>query len=244
MSTRFDRQLIMSEIGSTGQESLASTTATIVGVGGLGYPAASYMAAAGVGALQLIDPDLVDLTNLNRQLFYSFSDVGRSKVSIAARTLSIRFPDTHVTESSERLTSGNAAELLQQSRIVIDAVDNLDSRYVLNRWAVESGVPVVFGAVEHLRGAIYLFDPGVHDAPCYECLFPRREPIGMSPTPILGAAAGVIGSWQAAEAVMYICGFRRDEPAIVNIDIKQSLFARLSRSPRKNCFCHRMRKEK
>ncbi len=237
----FQRQIIMPDIGPQGQLALARATVGVVGAGGLDFPVLSYLAAAGVGNIKVIDSDSVNMTNLNRQLFYTSADVGAYKSPIAAEQLSSRFPSTQVVASVSRMTAKNVGSLLEGCTIVIDAVDNLESRYVLSRWAVTTATPVVFGAVEELRGAIYVYDPGLDSAPCYECVFPRRHKPQTNPIPILGATAGIVGSWQAAEAIMYLCNHRHSQTSLIHIDIKHATLTRRPCARRADCFCQQGR---
>lgn len=237
----FQRQLAMPDIGPRGQAALARATVGVVGAGGLGFPVLSYLAAAGVGSIKVVDSDTVNVTNLNRQLFYTSVDVGGYKSPIAAEQLSTRFPCTQVVASVSHMTAENVASLLEGCTIVVDAVDNLESRYVLSRWAVTAAVPVVFGAVEELRGVVYVYNPDSDTSPCYECVFPKRDKPRTAPIPILGATAGIIGSWQAAEAIMHLCGHRHSQTNLIQMDIKHSILTRRPCSRRADCFCQQGR---
>lgn len=240
-ASRYERQLLISGIGQDGQKSLHKSCVTVIGAGGLGYPILSYLAAAGVSVLRVVDADRIEVTNLNRQLFYADSDIGESKAPIAAMDLNRKFPNTTAVPIAEYVDSENVDSILEGSDIVIDAVDNLETRYVLNQWAVEHARPIVFGAIEGLRGMVYLYDGSNDSAPCYECIFHRKTQKNACPPPVLGATAGVIGSWQAAEAIMYICGMRHTESTLIEVDIRHSYVRRHHCKRRSSCPCDQER---
>ncbi|HUU44442.1 MAG TPA: molybdopterin-synthase adenylyltransferase MoeB [Acidobacteriota bacterium] len=205
---RWSRQVRLPQIGVEGQEKLAVARVAIVGVGGLGCPAATYLAAAGVGTLGLIDSDAVDLTNIHRQPLFTEADEGRKKVAAAAIRLRELSSRLNVETHALRLTAANAIELLAPYDIVIDGSDNFATRYAVNDACVLLGKPNVHGSVLRFEGRVSLFVPG--RGPCYRCLYPEPPPSGFVPTcaeaGILGVLPGVIGSIQATEAIKWICG--------------------------------------
>lgn len=227
----------MPEIGEKGQDILFHSHVAVVGAGGLGYPVISYLAAAGIGRITIVDSDIVELTNLNRQLFYRTEDLGKKKAMLARKRIEAAFPDVIVDTHIEHLTSINVDALLIENDIIVDAVDNLSTRYVINRWAVKKGVPVIFGAVESMRGMVYVFDPGDPGKPCYECMFPQRKKGRPTPVPIVGAAAGVIGSWQAVEVVNYLCHGNSTGSGMLNIDIGRGRVVTRKNILNSSCFC-------
>jgi len=205
---RWSRQIRLPEIGMDGQEKLAGAKVAIVGLGGLGCPAALYLAAAGVGTLGLIDDDVVELTNLQRQILYSESDLGRGKVQVAAERLAPLQHEVRIDMHPIRLDAGNAMEILRGYDIVIDGNDNFPTRYAVNDACVLLGIPNVYGSVLQFEGRVSLFVPG--KGPCYRCLHAEPPPPGTvqncAEAGVLGVLPGVVGSLQAAEAIKWICG--------------------------------------
>lgn len=202
---RYQRQLLLIDIGREGQRRLSEAKVTIVGVGGLGSPVALYLAAAGVGRLKIIDPDQVNASNLNRQILHwqEDADVARPKVRSASEKLKRLNPSVDVIEESERLSNENVHRLLTDSDVIVDCLDNYRSRFVVNHFCVQKKVPLVHAAVEGWRGQATTIVPG--ETPCLSCLL-DKAPESEGPIPILGAVAGVFGSIQAAEVVKLICG--------------------------------------
>lgn len=205
---RWSRQVRLPEVGLEGQEKLVAAKVGIVGVGGLGCPAAFYLAAAGVGTLGLIDDDAVDLTNIQRQILYTEADQGQSKVAVAAERLAALNSDLTVQAHPMRLTAANAMDLLAPYDIIIDGNDNFPTRYAVNDACVLLGKPNVYGSVLRFEGRASLFVPG--QGPCYRCLYPEPPPPGTVPScaeaGVLGVLPGLIGSVQAGEAIKWICG--------------------------------------
>jgi adenylyltransferase/sulfurtransferase len=206
--TRYARQITLPEIGEAGQEKLRRASVLIVGAGGLGSPAALYLAAAGVGTLGLVDFDRVDATNLHRQILYGTSDVGRPKLEAARERLEDLNPDVRVVTHAARLTSENALEILAGYDLVIDGTDNFATRYLVNDACVLLGKPNVYGSVFRFDGQVSVF--ATKDGPCYRCLYPEPPPPGLVPScaegGVLGILPGVIGTLQATEAIKLIAG--------------------------------------
>ena len=205
---RYARQITLPEIGEKGQARLQSARVLIVGAGGLGSPAAMYLAAAGVGTLGLIDFDAVDITNLHRQLLHGTSDVGRPKVESARDRLAELNPHVAVEAHQASLTSSNALSLIAGYDLVIDACDNFPTRYLVNDASVLSGIPVIYGSVERFEGQASVF--GAEDGPCYRCLFREPPPPNLVPTcaeaGVFGVLPGLVGMIQATEAIKLITG--------------------------------------
>jgi adenylyltransferase/sulfurtransferase len=199
---RYARQTAMSCLGDEGQEKLLDGTAAIVGLGGLGSAASMYLAAAGVGHLVLVDDDMVELSNLNRQVIYREADIGQPKVERAADTLTRLNPDVALTCHCEHIHEDNAAELLADADVVLDCLDSFAARYVLNDAAIALRCPLVHGAVSEMHGQAMTVMPG--GSACLRCVFPRAPPERQ--TPVLGSIAGTIGTVQASEVVKYLVG--------------------------------------
>lgn len=200
---RYSRNILLKEIGPSGQEKLFSSSALVVGAGGLGSPALLYLAAAGIGRIGIIDGDRVDLSNLNRQWIHGEADVGSEKSSSAAETLRAFRSDLRLEEYAHALTASNALDIFRRYDVAIDGSDNFPTKYLCNDAAILAKVPLVHAGALRFGGQVLSVVPG--RGPCLRCLLPEIPPRRDAPTcseaGILGAAAGVIGSWQAAEAV-------------------------------------------
>jgi len=205
---RYSRHLIMPEVGMDGQRKLKAARVLCVGAGGLGSPASMYLAAAGVGTLGLVDFDVVDVSNLHRQVIYGVSDVGRRKLEAARARLTDMNPDLNVVMHETALTSKNALEIMRDYDIVVDGTDNFQTRYLVNDACVLLGKPNVYGSIFKFDGQASVF--AVKGGPCYRCLFPEPPPPGLVPScaegGVLGVLPGIIGVIQATEAVKLILG--------------------------------------
>ena len=198
---RYDRQLRI--LGEEGQEKLRSATVAVVGLGGLGSIITYYLAAAGVGKLIVIDDGLVELSNLNRQILYTTSDIGLPKAYIAAARLKALNPEVEVVPYQARLAPDNAGKLLGEADILVDGLDNWESRLILNRYAVEKGKPLVHGAVQGFYAQVTTVVPD--KGPCLACFLPEPpKPRGV--IPIIGAIVGIVASFEAAEVVKLVTG--------------------------------------
>jgi molybdopterin/thiamine biosynthesis adenylyltransferase len=201
---RYARHLVLREVGGQGQQRLKSARVLIVGAGGLGAPAALYLAAAGVGELALADPDVVALSNLQRQVLYATGEEGSFKVERAAARLSAINPHVHITPLPVALTEANASALVAGRDVVLDGTDDFVTRYRVNMACVAAGAPLVSGAIGRWTGQVGVF----HGRPCYRCLVPEIPPDAETcqAVGVVGALAGVIGSMMALEAVKLIAG--------------------------------------
>lgn len=205
---RYSRHLILSDVGFEGQKKLKSASVLIVGTGGLGSPAALYLAAAGVGRIGLVDYDLVDSSNLQRQVIHGGSQVGNLKVESArSRMLDIN-PFIQVETFNDIFTSENAQEISKGYDLILDGTDNFPTRYLINDLCVMTGRPFVYGSIFRFEGQMSLFD--ARTGPCYRCLFPEPPPPGSVPScseaGVFGVLPGTIGTLQATEAIKWICG--------------------------------------
>lgn len=205
---RYQRQVTLPELGETGQQRLLDGSVLIVGAGGLGSPAATYLAAAGVGRIGLVDFDRVDTTNLHRQILYATSDVGRPKLDAAAARLRDLNPEIRIETHEARLTSENALEILARYDVVLDGTDNFPTRYLVNDACLLLGKPNVYGSVFRFDGQVSVF--ATADGPCYRCLYPEPPPPHLAPScaegGVLGVLPGVIGTLQATEAIKLLAG--------------------------------------
>lgn len=203
---RYARHIVLREIGGAGQQALAGAHIALVGAGGLGAPAALYLAAAGVGKLTLIDPDTVSLDNLQRQILFATADVGTPKVRAGARALRALNPALHVVAMVAALDDRNAAELIGEADLVLDGCDNFPTRFAVNAASRRLGLPLVSGAVGRWDGQVALFN-ATPTSPCYRCWVPAIPPDAetCAQMGIVGALTGVIGSAMALEAIKHVC---------------------------------------
>ena len=204
---RYSRHIIMGQVGSLGQRKLMNAKVLIIGAGGLGSPSAVYLALAGVGTVGIVDFDVVEVSNLQRQILHHNDDVGRPKVVSAQDSLHAYNPDVNVVVHETRISSENAVEIIEQYDIVINGADNFPSRYLVNDACYLLGKPLVDGSILIFDGQATVFIPG---SGCYRCLFPTPPPPGMVPNcaeaGVLGALTGLVGSIQATEALKLILG--------------------------------------
>jgi molybdopterin/thiamine biosynthesis adenylyltransferase len=207
---RYARHLVLPEVGVAGQQRLAQARIALIGAGGLGAPAALYLAAAGVGRLTLIDDDRIERSNLQRQVIHVDDRVGTLKVDSARIALAALNPSVRVDTVAARLCAANVEQLIRDHDLVIDGADNFPTRYLLNAACLRLGIPLVYGAVHRFSGQVSVFDPRRADSPCYRCLFPEppsaAEAPNCSEAGVLGVLPGVIGMLQATEALKLILG--------------------------------------
>jgi molybdopterin/thiamine biosynthesis adenylyltransferase len=205
---RYSRHIILPEIGGLGQTKLLEAKVLLVGAGGLGSPAAFYLAAAGVGTLGIIDADVVDLSNLQRQILHTTADVGRPKIVSAQEALQALNPDVNVQTYHELLHSSNAFDIIEGYDVIVDGCDNFPTRYLVNDACVMANIPNVHGSIFRFEGQATVFKP--HEGPCYRCLYPEPPPPGMVPScqegGVLGVLPGIIGTIQAIETIKLILG--------------------------------------
>ncbi|MED5548685.1 MAG: molybdopterin-synthase adenylyltransferase MoeB [Pseudomonadota bacterium] len=203
---RFARHIVLREIGGPGQQALARAHVAMIGAGGLGAPAALYLAAAGIGRITLIDPDAVSLDNLQRQILFRTEDVGRAKVETGAQVLTALNPGTTVDAVGQAIDGNNAERLLAGADLILDGCDNFETRFAVNAASRRLGIPLVSGAVGRWDGQVSLFNASP-DAPCYRCWVPEIPPDAETcvRVGIVGALVGVVGSMMALEAIKHVC---------------------------------------
>lgn len=206
---RYARHIVLREIGGTGQTALKNAAVLVVGAGGLGAPALQYLAGAGVGTIGVIDDDLVDNSNLQRQVIHTVDRIGLPKVQSVQLALSALNPDVDIKPYNRRLTPDIAADLIAEYDLVLDGTDNFDTRYLINETCAQAGIPLISAALTQWEGQISLYDPA-QGTPCYNCIFPQRPDPSLVPScaegGVLGPLPGVIGSMMAVEAVKAITG--------------------------------------
>lgn len=212
---RYARHLSLSEVGLAGQEKLKKARVLLIGAGGIGSPAAYYLAAAGVGNIGIIDDDLVDRANLQRQILFTTEDIGKSKAEIAKLRISVLNPNIHVTAYAVRLTAQNAHHLIGDYDVVLDGSDNYQTRYLVGDVAAELHKPLVSGSLYQFMGQVGLLNSD--NGPCYRCLYPEPPPEKLIPNcaeaGVLGVTAGIIGSLAASEVIKLIVGMHKASSA-------------------------------
>ena len=206
---RYSRHLLIPEVGEAGQLKLLASKVLLIGAGGLGSPASLYLAAAGIGRLGIVDADVVDESNLQRQIVHSTERLGEPKVESAKRTIEALNPDVDVVAYQERLTSENVDRILADGwDVIVDGADNFPTRYLVNDASVWHDIPVVHGSIYRFEGQVTVLKPG--DGPCYRCLFPTPPPPELAPScaegGVLGVLPGIVGSLQASEALKLALG--------------------------------------
>ena len=225
---RYSRHLLLPEVGAEGQQKLLDAKVLLLGAGGLGSPAALYLAAAGVGTLGIVDNDEVDLSNLQRQVIHNTERIGVSKVDSAEQTITALNPDVQVNKYALRLGPENIMDVLPGYDIVVDGLDNFPTRYLLNDASVRLGIPVVSAAILGFEGQLSVFKP--YDGPCYRCLFPVPPPAELAPScganGVLGVLPGTMGLLQATEVIKLILG--EGDPLIGRLLMYDALAATVS----------------
>lgn len=206
---RYSRHLLLNEVGVEGQERILQAHALVIGAGGLGSPVALYLATAGAGRITLVDNDVVDLTNLQRQISHTMADIGEYKAKSAKNKIANINPDVQVMPVLERADAALLDKLVADADVVLDCCDNFATRHAINAACVKHGKPLVSGAAIRFDGQITVYDPRMPAAPCYACIFPPDAELEETRCATMGVFAplvGIIGSMQAAEALKLICG--------------------------------------
>ena len=204
---RYNRHIMLPQIGIEGQQKLDDAHVLIIGLGGLGSPAALYLATAGIGQLTLVDDDIVELSNLKRQIIHREKNIGESKVASAKSNLLAINPKIKINTIDQRLNATSLTEQIPLADVVLDASDNFDTRFSINQACVEQKTPLVSGAAIQFEGQISVFDSRDENCPCYSCLYPDKgeDNLTCSENGILSPVVGIIGSMQALEAIKLIC---------------------------------------
>jgi adenylyltransferase/sulfurtransferase len=209
---RYSRHILLDELGADAQARFAAAHALVVGAGGLGNPAAQFLASAGIGTLTLVDADVVDLTNLQRQILFAMDDVGTPKVEAAARRLAAVNPEVRIVPVAKRVGDAELAALVVAADVVLDCTDNFATRHAINRACVAARTPLVSGAAIRFDGQLAVFDTRDDDAPCYHCLFGEGDDLEETRCATMGVFAplvGIVGATQAAEALKLVAGVGR-----------------------------------
>ncbi|MDT7911384.1 MAG: thiazole biosynthesis adenylyltransferase ThiF [Thermocrinis sp.] len=223
---RYARHIILPEVGGKGQEKLLNSKVLVIGAGGLGSPAILYLAAAGVGTIGIVDFDVVDLSNLQRQIIHNTERVGTPKVESARRTVEMLNPDVKVITYNTRISKENIMDIIKDYDVVLDGTDNFPTRFLINDACYFAGKPLVSAAMLRFEGQVSVFDfRNKEQSPCYRCLFPEPPPPGLVPScqeaGILGSIGGIMGCIQATEAIKLILGI--GEPLVGKLLIMDAL---------------------
>lgn len=236
--TRYSRHILLPEVGGKGQKKIAQAKILIVGAGGLGSPAAFYLAAAGIGTIGIIDSDVVDLSNLQRQIIHTTPDLGRSKVLSAREKIQVLNPDVNVIGYEDRLTSRNALRIIQDYDVVIDGADNFPTKFLVNDACFFANKPLVHGGILRFEGRVMTIVP--HKSACYRCVFKNPPPPGLvascQEAGVIGVLAGVMGTIQATEALKLVLNIGRPlTDRMLDYDARRTSFReiRIRRNP--NC---------
>jgi molybdopterin/thiamine biosynthesis adenylyltransferase/rhodanese-related sulfurtransferase len=223
---RYKRHILLPEVGEEGQQQLLESKVLLLGAGGLGSPAALYLAAAGVGTLGIVDMDVVDASNLQRQILHNIDRVGERKVDSAKKTLTLLNPDVNVVTHDVRFGADNVMEIIAGYDVVLDGTDNFPTRYLLNDASLLAKIPVVHGSIFRFEGQVTVFRP--YEGPCYRCLLPEPPPPELAPScaeaGVLGVLPGIVGSIQALETIKLLLGL--GDPLVGRLLVYDALKAR------------------
>ncbi len=238
---RYARHIVLKEVGGAGQQKLLGSTVTLIGAGGIGAPAIQYLAAAGIGRLRIIDDDVVDLSNLQRQTLFGTTDIGRPKVEVAAERVAAMNPDVQVEPVTLRVDADGAEALLRGSDAILDGCDNFTTRLAVSDAATRLHIPLISSAVGQFDGQLGVWRGWMAGAPCYRCLVgddPGRADINCADQGVLGALTGVMGSLGAMEVIRALTGFG-DEPAgrLLLVDALAFRFRTISVAKDPGCRC-------
>ncbi len=236
---RYSRHLLLDKIGAKGQESLKQAKVLIVGMGGLGCPAAQYLAASGIGHLVLLDHDHIELSNLQRQVIYKTNHIKRQKVDVAQLQLNASNPEIKITALNKSVLELDLTSLLADIDVVLDCTDNIDTRYSINAACVQVKVPLVTAAATAGNGQLMVFDFKQADSPCYQCMFPnlkeQESGLNCSNAGVISPLLGVMGSMQALETIKLIVGLEQDKCKLTLFDAWTSSFNQINLKRSKNC---------
>ncbi len=233
---RYSRNIILPEVGEEGQQKLLNARVLVVGAGGLGSPVLLYLAASGVGNLGIIDGDVVDLSNLQRQILFETSDIGQSKAESAKEALLDLNPEINITCYDQRLDAQNIVQIIADYDIIVDGSDNFETRFLLNDTVIKAGKILVSAAIHRFEGHLYVFKP---NAPCYRCIYGDIPPEGTMPNcseaGILGSVAGTMGAMQATEIIKEIIGIGSLAGSMLLYDGLAATSRKISLTPDSEC---------
>ena len=244
----YGRQIALPDFGVAGQERLKTATVAVIGAGGIGCPLMLYLAAMGVGELVVIDDDSVDASNLNRQILYRLKDIGRAKVDVASEAIAGLAPELSVVRCHWRLDDGTVADLPQNVDVLVDATDNLATRYLLSELSAQMNVPLVVGAVYRDEAQVGVFAPSNTNSGCFNCMFPNSVPGGLAPTcseaGVLGVVPGLVATLQAYHVIRLLLGKIPPRNFMLSIDLTCNEFVQLDVPRRRQCYCGASKKRR
>ncbi|GAV24097.1 adenylyltransferase [Carboxydothermus islandicus] len=237
---RYSRNILLPEVGVKGQEKLLNSKVLVIGAGGLGAPVALYLAAAGIGTIGIADYDVVDLTNLQRQIIHFTRDVGTEKVLSAKSKIEALNPEVQVITYNEPITSANILSIIEQYDFIIDGTDNFPAKFLINDACVKAKKPFSHGGILRFWGQTLTYRPD-GKTPCYRCAFKEPPPPGSVPSckeaGVIGAVAGVIGSLQVTECIKYLLGMDTLAGNLLFVDLKSMEFNKIPLKKRQSCLC-------
>lgn len=206
---RYDRQLTISNWGKDGQLKLKNSKIAVIGAGGLGSTVLLHLAAAGIGYIKIIDNDTLDLSNLNRQILYNMDGINKSKAKLAEKYLKELNNNIEIESINKKLDKNNIDELLSDVNLILDCLDNFQTRYIVNEFCIKNRIPYVHGAVRALEGRVMFINPNDKSSPCLNCFYPKEPPKKRKP-PVLGSTVGLTASIEATEAIKYLLGIGKN----------------------------------
>jgi molybdopterin/thiamine biosynthesis adenylyltransferase len=237
---RYSRQIMLPQMDIAGQEALLNANVLVIGLGGLGCPAAMYLASSGVGHLALADDDVVDLSNLQRQIAHVTDNIGLSKVASAAQAIHKLNDNVTVTELNMRLEGKALAEAVSSADVILDCTDNFSTRFAINAQAVKQKVPLVSGAAIRLEGQVSVFDSRIEDSPCYQCLYQEGDDLQLScsESGVIAPLVGIIGTLQAMECIKLIAGIGKTLTGrLLFLDAQTMQFREMALKKNPDCAC-------
>ena len=237
---RYPRQIMLPQMDIAGQEALLNANVLIIGLGGLGCPAAMYLASSGVGHLTLADDDVVDLSNLQRQIAHVTDNIGLSKVASAAQAIHKLNDNVTVTELNRRLEGEALAEAVSSADVILDCTDNFSTRFAINAQAVKQNVPLVSGAAIRLEGQVSVFDSRIEYSPCYQCLYQEGDDLQLScsESGVIAPLVGIIGTLQAMECIKLIAGIGKTLTGrLLFLDAQTMQFREMALKKNPDCAC-------
>jgi len=242
---RYSRHIMLPEIDIEGQKSISSSKIAVVGLGGLGCSASVYLAASGVGELNLIDDDSIDLSNLQRQILFSEEDLNREKVEIAQMKLSSLNENVQVNSNNLRINNSNIENILEGSDLILDCTDNFETRKIINAYCLNEKKILISGSSQGWKGQFFTLDFRNENSPCYECFFEdlEGEDLSCRESSIFSPLVGIIGSFIASELIKKLISLSEIQSEIIEIDLKQNKFKKLNLRKNKNCLlCSKVKK--
>lgn len=233
---RYERQILMSEVGLAGQKKLKEARVLVVGAGGLGCPVLTYLTCAGIGNLRIVDQDIISESNLNRQFLYGSNQIGQKKVDVIKERLHMQNPDIQIETYSERLTVENVEAILNNIQVVVDCVDNIETRLLLNKYCILKNIPLIEAGIQGFYGFVTFI---TKKSACLKCIGVAENTKSYAPIPVIGVTAGVVGALQANECIQYILGVNETlEGYLLQYDGKEQKIEKIKVDRDPKCSVH------